>query len=488
MTKPRGRITAQLDHHDISTRLELIDLINQNIKPPTPVTASDIYIRAMFIVSDEINAYGGRFPSDEHSRLTELLIDSPVLVGHRRDLLPIGRTFHAACLERDGRQWIKSYFYWLRSADSADTLRDNIDAGIYKECSIGFIYALPECAICGKDIRICQHEPLQTYSVNSESQRCHFNYRQIERVLETSLVYRGATPDTSITRDLAIRKSTGQPEPVSLSTLADLPAADRYLVTPRYDGIDILLERTPTGWHATRADERPIRLSLADLALDTPEIPTRYARLVGYRGKERCSTNELERFLANSASPVTRATLYVIPLSESESLPLADPRRPMTTRLIRSRFVTRPEMADTVASLATKDGVEIRPLGATSRHDYCIFNSADLHAIGNHSVTLARIERSTDWLLDIRSDSHRQFIIHQFDPARFRRSARFLADALTPPLNLPIDQRQLLSWNMPRLVRAEEGILIETGEKPPVNLRIRPIRLDGKPRYLFYQV
>lgn len=488
MTKPRGRITAQLDHHDISTRPELIDLINQNIKPPTPVTASDIYIRAMFIVSDEINAYGGRFPSEEHARLAELLIDSPVLVGHRRDLLPIGRTFHAACLERDGRQWIKSNFYWLRSADGADTLRDNIDAGIYKECSIGFIYALPECSVCGKDIRICQHEPLQTYSVNSEPQRCHFNYRQIERVLETSLVYRGATPDTSITRDLTIRKSTGLPEPVILTTLTDLPATDRYLVTPRYDGIDMILERTPTGWNAARVDQRPIKLALADLALDTLESSTRHARLVGYRGKERCTVNELERFLSNSVSPVTRATLYILPLAETESLPPADLHQPITTRLIRSRFVAPSQLTNAIQLLATKDGVEIRSLDATSQHDYFIFNSADLHAIGDHPVTLARIERSSDWLFDIRSDSHRQFIIHQFDPARFRRGARFVADPLTPPLNLPTDKRQMLSWKSPKLVHSDEALLIETGERQPSKLCIRSITLDGKPRFLFYQV
>jgi hypothetical protein len=486
MTNSRGRITAQLDQNELSARPELIDLINQNIKPPTVVTASDIYIRAMFIVSDEINAYGGRFPSEEHPRLAELLVDSPVLVGHRRDLLPIGRTFHAACLERDGRQWIKSYFYWLKSADGADTLRDNIDAGIYKECSIGFIYGLPECSVCGKDIRVCQHEPMQTYAVNGESQTCHFNYRQIERALETSLVYRGATPDTSITRDLAIHKSTGLPEPVVLATLTDLPAADRYLVTPRYDGLDIVLERLPSGWNAKRADQRAIQLSLADLALDTPENAIRYGRLVGYRGKERCTVHELERFLSNANSPVTRLALYILPLSEAESLPRVDPHLAFTMRHARSRFVDRSQLTDTIQSLATKDGVEIRPTNSAS-NDYYVFNQSSLLEPGATSVTLARIEHSSDWLLEIRTDSLQQFVIHQFDPIRFRRSARFLADALTPPLNLPVDQHQMLSLKMPTLVRSEEGLTIRIGERGGTQLRIQSIKLEGKPRFLFYQ-
>ncbi|MCM2271571.1 MAG: hypothetical protein NDJ18_03325 [candidate division Zixibacteria bacterium] len=486
MPNPRGRIIAQLDHSEIATRPELVDLINRNIKPPTEISAADIFIRAMFILSDEINAYGGRFPSDEHDRLAELLIDSPVLVGHRRDLLPIGRTFHAACLARDGRQWIKSYFYWLRSADGAETLRDNIDSGIYKECSIGFIYRLPECSVCGKDIRICQHEPLQRYAVNSDGSICHFNYRQIEKVLETSLVYRGAIPDTSITRDLTIRKSTGLPEPVMLHALADLPSADRYLVAPRYDGLDILLEHTDSGWKASRADQRPIELSIARLDLDASQASRRFARLVGYRGKERCSAKELERSLAGSPSPVSRAVLFIYPQDDSELAQFGSVRSAGGTRIIRSRFATREQLIDRVESLATRDGVEIRPIGENSGADYFVFNPAENSA--SRRVTLARVEHSTDWLLEIDSDRRRQYLVHQFDPIRFARRARFLADPIIPPLSLPTDPRRKLSLPLRDLAADDNTLLIEAGEDAPVKLRLQSIRLEGKERTLFHQI
>ncbi len=205
MTASFGKITAHLAETIDKIPDELAALINQNVKPPQPISAADIYVRAMFVVSDEINSFGGRFPADEHVRLARLLIDSPVLAGHRKDKLPIGRNFHATQVTKDGRQWIKCYFYWLKSADGAESLRENIDGGIYKECSIGFTYLFPECSVCGEDMRRCDHQPLNKFIINGKEVVVHFNYRRIERVLETSLVYRGALPDTSVSKELEQR-------------------------------------------------------------------------------------------------------------------------------------------------------------------------------------------------------------------------------------------------------------------------------------------
>ncbi len=202
MTASFGKITAQLAEPINNIPDELAILINQKINPPVPITASDIYVRAMFVVSDEVNSFGGRFPFDEHARLAALLIDSPVLVGHRKDKLPIGRNFHAVQVTKDGRQWIKCFFYWLKSTEGAESLRENIDGGIYKECSIGFTYLFPECSECGEDIRRCEHKPFMKSVNGPKESTIHFNYRKIERVLETSLVYRGALADTSVTREL----------------------------------------------------------------------------------------------------------------------------------------------------------------------------------------------------------------------------------------------------------------------------------------------
>ncbi|NOY89319.1 MAG: hypothetical protein GXO93_08035, partial [FCB group bacterium] len=118
-----GRITAHLLEPTQERQQQLVPLINKNINPPDPVRESDVYIRAMYIVSNEVNSFGGRFPEDELYKLVELLIDSPVMVGHRKDKLPIGRTFYAEIVKRQNTIWVKSYFYWLRSAQGGQHLK-----------------------------------------------------------------------------------------------------------------------------------------------------------------------------------------------------------------------------------------------------------------------------------------------------------------------------------------------------------------------------
>ncbi|HOD65134.1 MAG TPA: hypothetical protein PLR32_06525 [candidate division Zixibacteria bacterium] len=228
-----GRATAHLAEPDDRRGAgDLIALINRNINPPAPVTADAAVIRAMYVVSDEINSFGGCFPSDEHAGLCRLLVDSPVMVGHRRDRLPIARNFHAEEVVRDGRPWVKCWFYWLRAADGAETLRENIDGGIYRECSISFTFLFPECSICGKDIRACTHQPFARYADGDGEAVCHFRYRGIERVLETSLVYRGALPGTRLTKDLRDRHPVRIPDETLIEAPTELPAAERYLVAP----------------------------------------------------------------------------------------------------------------------------------------------------------------------------------------------------------------------------------------------------------------
>jgi hypothetical protein len=226
-----GKIEARLQEKEEEISDGLIFLINSQIKPPKPVTKEDVYIRTMFLVSDEVNSYGGRFPIEELPNIAELVIDSPVIVGHTKERLPIARNFKAELVERDGtrpalrlpqkaggrrksssrgKNWVKVWFYWLRNSKDALSLKENIDHGIYKECSLGFVFEYPECSICGEDMRRCQHVPFKTYQTEDGEKdgdpprEAFFNYRNITRILETSLVYRGAVPNTSMSDELLV--------------------------------------------------------------------------------------------------------------------------------------------------------------------------------------------------------------------------------------------------------------------------------------------
>jgi hypothetical protein len=175
-------------------RAMLIDKINSVIRPPKPATAENVNIRAMYVVNDLVNSHGGRFRRDDLAKLCELIVDTPVLVGHNRAETPLARTFYAELEEKGSVLWLKSYFYWPKS-DEKDDLLVKIDSGILKECSISFTYTFPECSLCGEDIRKCPHDLTESSA--------HFIYNGITQVLETSLVYKGSVKGTYITDRLS---------------------------------------------------------------------------------------------------------------------------------------------------------------------------------------------------------------------------------------------------------------------------------------------
>jgi len=389
-----GKITAELAEKDNVIPEELIQKINANIRPPEPVTAETVYVRAMYIVSDQVNSYGGRFPVDEHQNMIAHLIDSPVLIGHRKDTLPIARNFHAEQVVRNDANWIKVYFFWLKNSEVGEELKNNIDAGIYKECSISFIFSFPECGICGSDIRDCRHQPFHEYETDSgEKQKAYFNYRKIERVLETSLVYRGSVSDTSITKELVFEKSDLQSEagvtspiPPSIKRIWDLDALDsdkEYLVAPAYESLRVLFEKSGDSVSMKRCDNTPIRQDRIVNMLSSIQLPTGElkldCRLIGYRGKERQKVSELEKSIEGEDSSVTRLELKVydlIALNQNDySNSNADVRRKKLEELFDdNREILPPaekvlgaNLYQALKKIGTRHGIEIFALDSSER-------------------------------------------------------------------------------------------------------------------------
>jgi len=72
-----------------------------------------------------------------------------------------------------------------------------IDSGVYNEASIAFLYRTPTCSICGEDLRQCPHWPGRTY----DGSLCFYWYDGVERVMEGSIVYRGAAEGTGFELD-----------------------------------------------------------------------------------------------------------------------------------------------------------------------------------------------------------------------------------------------------------------------------------------------
>jgi len=162
--------------------------------PPVPVTAREVYVRRCRLAGDAIDAGGGRFRTADLSKLLQMTQGAPALVGHRRESLGVARFFGGEVIAdpKRGVSYIVPKFYWLRAHSGAEDLRVNIDGGVWCEASIGFVFRKPTCAICGEDIRRCEHIPGTEYA----GRTAFFYYDELVRVTEGSLVYRGAQPGT----------------------------------------------------------------------------------------------------------------------------------------------------------------------------------------------------------------------------------------------------------------------------------------------------
>lgn len=486
MTARLGRLTATLAEPLTKIPAELIDKINRNINPPEPVTGEMVQVRAMYVVNDKVNSFGGCFPIDEHEHLAELLVDSPVLVGHRKDKLPVARTFHAVACTENGEAWVKAYFYWLKSAEGAESLRENIDAGIYKECSIGFTFAFAECSICGRDIRLCEHEPFRDYTVVGEDVACHFNYRQIERVLESSLVYRGATPNTRISRELLHLTGIADPADSRLAPLhsvGELKAQQEYLIIPRYESLAVTIDRSDRKPKLRFHDGSDCVSARVDTLLrDIPDDAVE-GRLVGLRGKQRCSIGHLIDFLLGEPSDVRRLVLYLLPTEEASS---SSPDTFSSVRPIPHRIASREQLIRAAREITTKSGVEIFPFEptdpATEGHA-CHPDELKPHNENHYQLAVSAESGHARLTLTLDRQSS-SFLVRQYSHRSLQRGARFVADPVTA---LEKKSRGALVGIVTshRLV----GEAFELALTGPLSGRfvLQPISLHGRSRLLFYR-
>lgn len=490
-----GRLTARLAEPVTDRLQELVSLINSSINPPTPVTESDVYIRAMLVVSDEVNSFGGRFPSDELPRLAELLIDSPVLVGHRKDKLPIGRNFHAVVVKRDGKNWVKSYFYWLRSAEGAENLKENIDGGIYKECSVGFTYLFPECSICGKDIRTCGHEVFQQYTVAERKEACHFSYRRIERVLETSLVYRGAVPDTSVSKDLKAAsggKETGVVGTRKISGPSELDKGRKYLVTPCYEAIEVLATSKDSSFmlsqlNGERIDSAVVR-QLPYKGL--PDMLNVYAHLVGCRGKERCSVDQLRKCLQKGTGMVTRVELKLFPQPGLDASAFQDGQQAGGVRMIRHEVTDADHLDECSRKLMTKNGVLIWKEGELPPRSEGYHYRPGSAVKGRNDYTLSASPDGGDVWLTFQSDGRpERFRLKQFNLARLLKGGRFVADRTSSDLTAPGNASgRRIHGQVEKLVGEGGGFVLMLAGGLTGRFVLQPFKINGVCRFLFYRL
>jgi len=153
-----------------------------------PLAPAEYVVFELDLCHNQVDRHFSRFPDEELEMVNRLTPGRPLMERHDlRGSLPRGRFFDSR-LHRDGdRLYVRPMAYVLRTGANQDFIA-NIEGGVYRETSIGFSFQTPECSICGKDLRLCDHEPGRTYG----GRLCHFVMRGVLEVIEGSVVPAGS--------------------------------------------------------------------------------------------------------------------------------------------------------------------------------------------------------------------------------------------------------------------------------------------------------
>ena len=165
-----------------------------------PLNAEEFAVFTLDLCHNRIDRHFSRFPEDELEKINRMVVGRPLMERHDlRGSLPRG-TFFRSRLHNDAAQIsVRPDVYVLRTRDNESFIL-NIEGGVYRETSIGFSFQTPECSICSRDLRTCDHIPGRTYG----DAMCHSVMRNVLEVIEGSVVASGSQGTGFVARDRSL--------------------------------------------------------------------------------------------------------------------------------------------------------------------------------------------------------------------------------------------------------------------------------------------
>jgi hypothetical protein len=164
---------------------DLVDEVNKFTL--RPLKRDEFSAFTMDLCNNQIDAHFSRFPVEELEKVNVMVPGRPFMERHdTKGTLPRGTFFRSRLHDAPEREYVsvRPDVYILNTEDNG-TLIANIEGGVYRGTSIGFSFMHPECSICHKDIRTCDHTPGRTYG----DEPCHYVMHDVVSVLEGSVVF-----------------------------------------------------------------------------------------------------------------------------------------------------------------------------------------------------------------------------------------------------------------------------------------------------------
>lgn len=153
-----------------------------------PLTRDEFVVFTLDLCHNGVDRHFSRFPDEELARISALVPGRPLMERHDlRGSLPRGTFFRSQLHHEGDRISVRPDVYVLRTHENEDFIR-NIEGGVYRETSIGFSFRTPECSVCARDVRTCDHVPGRPY----DGVTCHYIMRDVLEVIEGSVVSSGS--------------------------------------------------------------------------------------------------------------------------------------------------------------------------------------------------------------------------------------------------------------------------------------------------------
>lgn len=154
-----------------------------------PLARDDVAIFSMDLCNNQVDRHCTRFAPRALREITGMIVGKPVMENHdlpnmfNRGSQPRGTFFQSRLHADASKTSVRADFYMLRTEENADFIK-NIEGGVYRGTSIGFIPGEIGCSVCESDLRQCAHMPGEDYN----GHRCHGVIHDVQDVLEGSLV------------------------------------------------------------------------------------------------------------------------------------------------------------------------------------------------------------------------------------------------------------------------------------------------------------
>ena len=185
-------------------------LINQYALEP--LNAEDVFVFKAVLCDNEVDRQFERFSIEALQNMKDLYVGKTVIKDHTpKSDNQVARIF-ATELSQPGKATggnelytqLIAHCYMLRTEANADLIKE-IQGGIKKEGSVGFMPASSICSICGTDNKksYCRHWPGKEYEKDKGTEVCTFTIKGVSDVYEFSLVAVPAQREAGVSKSYA---------------------------------------------------------------------------------------------------------------------------------------------------------------------------------------------------------------------------------------------------------------------------------------------